>query len=150
MRSCLILKTVILIAICSCSNPDKKEVPATVTTATEDTATKATVIRYLTTDFPVRAYAFKKMPDSTTEEQVLKYEQFAVLFVEYVGINESKPLYSAQDQVANTEAFNVIRDEMFGFKMKLKKQMNNFSKAQEARLDAADAKMNKFLPQGTE
>ena len=110
-----------------------------------DTA-KAKVV-HLKTDYPERVFAFKKMPDSTIEEQVRKYETFAKLFIEYVGIYKNQPLYSFEDQENNSEAYNVLRDEMVSLKEKLRKNMAFMSKDQEGRLDSADAEMNKFLPQ---
>jgi len=145
MRFHLIVKILIVISICSCNNSDTKESTEAATAA--DTATKKTEFQYLTTDYPERVFAFKKMPDSTPEEQVIKYERFSVLFIEYVGINKNQPLYSMPDQENNTEAYNVLRDEMVSLKVKLKKSMPLLTQYQESRLDAADAQMNVYLPQ---
>ncbi len=87
------------------------------------------------------------MPDSTIEDQVTKYEQFSALFIEYIGIYKNQPLYAPIDQENNTEAYNVLRDEMVSLKEKLRKNMSTISKNQEARLDSADSRMNKLLPQ---
>ena len=145
MRFHFLLKALILIGLYSCNNADKKENTERVTAT--DTAAKEVVFQYLKTDYPDRVLAFKKMPDATPEEQVTKYERFSVLFIEYVTINKNQPLYSGPDQENNTEAYNVLRDEMVSLKQKLKKSMPSFTQTQENRLDVADAQMNKFLPQ---
>lgn len=129
----------------SCNNTDKKE--NTETGTGTDTANKVTTFQYLKTDYPERVFAFKKMPDATPEEQVIKYERFSVLFIEFVSINKNAPLYSISDQENNTEAYNVLRDEMASLKVKLKKSMPLFTQNQENRLDVADAQMNKYLPE---
>lgn len=140
-----IIAFVVLIGLSACNNSDKKDRPATINPT--DTATKETVVRYLKTDYPERVFAFKKMPDSTGEQQVVKYERFSVLFIEYVSIYKNQPLYSRDDQENNTEAYNVLRDEMVSLKVKLKKNFTLLSKNQEQRLDVADANMNKYFPQ---
>ncbi|WP_018342023.1 hypothetical protein [Cytophaga aurantiaca] len=135
----------LLIGCYSCDTLDKKESVEAVTKV--DTADSKPAIQYLKTDYPDRVFAFKKMPDASMEEQVIKYEQFSALFIEYVGIYKTQPLYSIVDQENNTEAYNVLRDEMVSLKEKLRKNMSSFSKDQEVRLDSADARMNKYLPQ---
>jgi hypothetical protein len=150
MKFHFVFKLLVLIAFYSCNNPDKKESPdagnSTDTTSTDTTA-KEKVFTYLKTDYPERVLAFKKMPDATVEQQVVKYERFSVLFIEYVSINKQQPLYSFVDRENNKEAYNVLRDEMVSLKEELKRNATSFSKDQENRLDAADANMNKFLPQ---
>ncbi|WP_299247355.1 hypothetical protein [uncultured Cytophaga sp.] len=101
----------------------------------------------LKTDFPERVYVFRKMSDSTTEQQVLKYETFAALFIEYGEIYKNHKEYSISDQENNTEAYNVLKDEWVSLKLKLKKKMSLITPAYEKRLDAADAKMNVHLPE---
>jgi hypothetical protein len=145
MKFHFVFKLLVLISLYSCNNSSRKENPDAGNSS--DTATKETVFKYLKTDYPDRVLAFKKMPDATAEEQVIKYERFSVLFIEYVGIYKNQPLYSFDDQENNTEAYNVLRDEMVSLKQKLRKNTTSFSKYQEARLDTADAQMNKFLPQ---
>lgn len=139
-----IIALVVLIGLYACNNSDKKDRLATETSI--DTATKETAFRYLKTDYPERVFAFKRMSDSTGEQQVVKYERFSVLFIEYVSIYKNQPLYSPDDQENNTEAYNILRDEMVSLKVKLKKNVTLLSKNQEQRLDVADANMNKFLP----
>jgi len=150
MKFYFIVTLLVWISLASCTDSDKKEsseVNIPIDTAAIDTATTKDAFQYLKTDYPERVLAFKKMPDQTAEEQVTKYERFSVLFIEYVGINEKKPLYSFSDQKNNKEAYNVLRDEMFSLKMKIKKNMSLFSQSQENRLDSADAEMNKYLLQ---
>lgn len=146
MRFHLILNVLILISIYSCNNSDKKG--STEAAIPTDTAVSKDTFNYLKTDYPERVFAFKKMPDATPEEQVLKYERFSILFIEYVAINKNHSLYSIPDQKNNTEAYDVLRDEMVSLKEKLRKNMSLLSKSQENRLDSADAKMNAVLPQG--
>jgi len=135
----------VLISFYSCNNPDKKE-----TTEAEkiaDTAVKAVTVLQLKTDFPDRVFVFKKMADSTIEEQVIKYEAFTTLFIGYLDIYKNQPLYSSIDQENNTEAYNVLRDELVSLKTKIKKNIALLSKSQEDRLDSADTKMNTLIPQ---
>ena len=139
-----IITLVVFIGLYACNSSNKKDRP--VTENPTDTAIKKTIVRYLKTDYPERVFTFKRMPDSTGEQQVVKYERFSVLFIEYVSIYKNQPLYSPDDQENNTEAYNILRDEMVSLKMKLKKNGTLLSKNQEARLDIADANMNKFLP----
>ena len=144
MRLHFIVNLLILCSLYSCNNSAEKissEADKSIDTA------KGTVFQYIKTDYPNRVLAFKKMPDATPEEQVIKYERFSNLFIEYVGIDKNQPLYAPEDQENNTEAYNVLRDEMVSLKVKLKKNMGVLSKIQENRLDSADANMNKFLPQ---
>lgn len=143
MRFYVIVVLSFLTGFYSCNNSEKKETIEAEKSA--DITIKAA--QYLKTDYPKRVFAFKKMPDASVEEQVVKYEQFSALFIEYVGINKIHHLYSAQDQEDNTEAYNVLRDEMVSLKQKLKKSMPEISKSQEIRLDSADARMNRYLPQ---
>ncbi len=100
----------------------------------------------LKTDFPDRVYKFRVMPDSTIEEQVVKYETFAALFIEYSGIYKAAHLYSIEDQENNTEAYAILRDELVAIKNKLRKNIAQVNTDQEKRLDAADARMNAILP----
>lgn len=145
MRFPLIVAVLFLTGFYSCNNSDKKETDTA--DKTVDTATADVKRTFLKTDYPDRVFKFKKMQDSAMEDQVVKYEKFSELFIEYVGIYKSQHLYSPQDQEDNTESYNVLRDEMVSLKEKLRKNMSLFSKEQEARLDSADARMNKFLPQ---
>ena len=145
MKFHFIITLLVLIGLYSCTDSDKKE-NTEVETAV-DTIAKKDTFQYLKTDYPERVFAFKKMPDGTPEEQVIKYERFSVLFIEYVGINKSQPMYTISDQENNTEAYNVLRDEMVSLKVKLKKSMPLLTQSQENRLDVADAQMNKYLPE---
>lgn len=147
MKFNIVFVLALLIGMYSCNTAEEKvEVISETTPVVVDTTTKVVKIQ-LKTDYPERVYKFKKMADATIEEQVVKYETFAVLFIEYVEIYKNHPLYSLEDQENNTESYNVLRDEMVSLKEKLRKNMTVISKAQEVRLDEADARMNKFLPQ---
>lgn len=145
MKFYLAVTLLVLAVFYSCNNSDKKENVEVEKQA--DTTAPITVRKYLKTDFPDRVFEFKKMPDAVIEDQIIKYEKFSVLFIEYMEIENKFPLYAPEDQVHNREAYNALRDEMFSLKEKLRKNMTVISKSQEARLDTADAHMNKFLPQ---
>lgn len=121
-------------------------------TTTEETAVKKEIETpfvpepRLKTDFPDRVYKFRVMPDSTIEQQVIKYEAFAALFIEYSGIYKNEHRYTPEDQENNVEAYAVLRDELVAIKNKLQKNIAKVNKDQEKRLDAADARMNAILP----
>jgi hypothetical protein len=120
--------------------------------ATEETAVKKNIETpfvpeaRLKTDFPDRVYKFRVMPDSTVEQQVIKYEAFAALFIEYSGIYKNEHRYAPEDQENNVEAYAVLRDELVAIKNKLQKNITKVNKDQEKRLDDADARMNAILP----
>lgn len=97
-------------------------------------------------DFRKRVVDFRVMPDKTIEEQVKKYETFADLFIEYNGIDKNPASYSPQEQEDNTQAYMILKDELLGIQGKLLKNISSITKEQEQRLDAADAQMNKLLP----
>lgn len=93
-----------------------------------------------------RVVAFRVLPDKTIEEQVKKYEAFAPLFIEYQSIKDNKEDYSAEERENNKQGYMMLTDELVSLKGKLVKNMSTINKEQEQRLDAADAAMNKELP----
>jgi PBP1b-binding outer membrane lipoprotein LpoB len=130
--------------IVGCTESNTPEHIQVIDTIKKDSLPKA--ITYLQTNFPDRVFKFKKMPDANLEEQVLKYEKFAELFVEFANLYKSELLYSPDDRERNINSYNVLRDELASLKEKLKKNAATISQKQEARLDAADARMNVYAP----
>jgi hypothetical protein len=143
----LLLATVLTMFFSCTEKTEEKNNVVEVPKSNSDSIIVKALTPKLKTDFPERVYAFRKMADSTTEQQVIKYETFAALFVEYAQIYKIHNQYSVEDQENNTEAYNIIRDEWVSLKLKLKKKMSLITRSYEKRLDAADARMNEYLPE---
>jgi hypothetical protein len=145
--SCVFFLAGIVTIFFSCTEKTEKNIVVNVSKSKSDSIIVKALTPKLKTDFPERVYVFRKMVDSTTQQQVIKYETFAALFVEYAQIYKIHNQYSLEDQENNTEAYNIIRDEWVSLKLKLKKKMSLITPSYEKRLDAADARMNEYLPQ---
>ena len=145
MKYALILVVGLTFLIASCSKETKEE-KTIVVDPNKDSITGLDIVHTKVNDYPERVSQFRKMPDSNIEEQVQKYETFSKLFIEYGSIDKNQTIYSAQEQEDNTEAYMVLRDEMVSLKNKLIKSISTINSDQEKRLDAADAEMNKLLP----
>lgn len=97
-------------------------------------------------DYRQRCVQFRIMPDKTIEEQVTKYETFAALFIEYQDIDRNHNLYTVEEQENNRQGYLILKDELNALKNKLRKSISTINTEQEQRLNEADAKMNRNLP----
>lgn len=138
------------ILISSCSKEATREHDTTVDNKKDsvimrssDTTSPEVVLVH---DYFQRVIQVRAFPNGTIEEQVKKYEILATFYLEYAAIHNNLKSYSPEEQKENADAYMIVRDEIIGVKEKLRKNITAISVDQEKRLDAADAEMNKILP----
>lgn len=100
----------------------------------------------LVKDYFQRVIQVRGISDATIEDQVRKYEILATFYIEYASIYSNLESYSPEEQKENADAYMIVRDEIISVKEKLRNNIAAINSDQEKRLDAADAEMNKILP----
>jgi len=143
MKYTVVLLFGLMFILLSCSTETKQK---TITEAKKDSVIVPETDYKKSDNYLQRVMAFRTMPDKTIEELVTKYEAFAVLFAEFQDIDKHSNLYSPQEQKDNKEASITLNDQLIDIKSKLGKNISAINKEQEKRLDAADAEMNKYIP----